>query len=43
MSQFEPDEFMLEPTEEKFESLRKDDLIALSKHLETESETKSSM
>jgi hypothetical protein len=43
MSQFKPEEFMSEPTEEKFESLRKDDLIALGKHLEIESEIKSSM
>ena len=34
---------MLEPTKEKFESLRKDDLIALSKHLVIVSEIKSSM
>jgi hypothetical protein len=36
MSEFKPEAFMLEPTEEKFANLRKDDLIALSKHLNKE-------
>ena len=36
MSEFKPEEFMLEPTEEKFENLRKDNLITLGKHLSKE-------
>ena len=43
MSEFKPEEFMVEPTAEKIENLRKDDLIALGKHLKLESEIKSSM
>ena len=34
MSEFKPEEFMLEPSEDLFERLRKDDLIALGRYLE---------
>ena len=33
MSEFNPGEFMVEPTVENFNSLRKDDLVTLGKHL----------
>jgi hypothetical protein len=33
MSEFNPGEFMVEPTIESFNSLRKDDLVTLGKHL----------
>jgi hypothetical protein len=33
MSEFNPGEFMVEPTIENFNSLRKDDLVTLGKHL----------
>ena len=33
MPQFSPEKFMVEPTIENFNSLRKDDLVALGKHL----------
>ena len=33
MPQFSPEEFMVEPTIKNFNSLRKDDLVALGKHL----------
>lgn len=36
MSEFKPEEFMLEPTEDTFQNLRKDDLISLAKHLKIE-------
>ena len=33
MPEFNPGEFMVEPTIENFNSLRKDDLVTLGKHL----------
>ena len=36
MSKFDPEQFMLEPSEEAFYDLKKDELISLAKHLQLE-------
>ena len=36
MSQFDPEQFMLEPSEDAFYDLKKDELISLAKHLKLE-------
>ena len=36
MSKFEPEQFMLEPSEDAFYDLKKEELISLAKHLKLE-------
>ena len=36
MSKFDPEQFMLEPSEDAFYDLKKDELISLAKHLKLE-------
>ena len=36
MSKFDPEQFMLEPSENAFYDLKKDELISLAKHLKLE-------